>query len=152
MRSERHEGNGLQYITVVPDEYSADSSYPLVVMLHGFGVALSRPIGAPAAELPAAEMAMIRMTHVADLPSPEDLIKRLQSLPVPAPGDGPGPSGGGGGGGVRGMGAGGHAGQSGAGSGPCGAAAVRARRHADGACRSRSRRRASARGSACPLS
>lgn len=58
----------------------------------------------------AAEMAMIRMTHVADLPSPEDLIKRLQSLPVPAPGDGPGPSGGGGGGGVRGMGAGAQAG------------------------------------------
>ena len=37
MRSERHEGNGLQYITVVPDEYTPDSSYPLVVMLHGFG-------------------------------------------------------------------------------------------------------------------
>ncbi len=37
MRAERHEGNGLQYITVVPDGYTPDSSYPLVVMLHGFG-------------------------------------------------------------------------------------------------------------------
>jgi len=37
MRSEIHQGTGLQYITVVPDEYSPDSSYPLVIMLHGFG-------------------------------------------------------------------------------------------------------------------
>ena len=37
MRSEIHEGTGLQYITVVPDDYSHDSSYPLVIMLHGFG-------------------------------------------------------------------------------------------------------------------
>ncbi|MCH8988724.1 MAG: hypothetical protein IIA92_07940 [Chloroflexi bacterium] len=37
MRSEIHEGTALQYITVVPDEYTEDSSYPLVIMLHGFG-------------------------------------------------------------------------------------------------------------------
>jgi len=37
MRSEIHEGTGLQYITVVPDDYNPDSSYPLVIMLHGFG-------------------------------------------------------------------------------------------------------------------
>ncbi len=37
MRSEIHEGTGLQYITVVPDDYTPDSSYPLVIMLHGFG-------------------------------------------------------------------------------------------------------------------
>ena len=37
MRSEIHEGTGLKYITVVPDDYSPDSSYPLVIMLHGFG-------------------------------------------------------------------------------------------------------------------
>ena len=37
MRSEIHEGTGLQYITVVPDHYRADSAYPLVIMLHGFG-------------------------------------------------------------------------------------------------------------------
>ena len=43
----------------------------------------------------AAEMAVIRLTHVADLPSPEELVRKLQnSTPPPAPG----PVGGGGGG------------------------------------------------------
>jgi DNA polymerase III subunit gamma/tau len=42
----------------------------------------------------AAEMAIIRLTHVADLPAPEDLVRRLQSAPPPAPG--PAPRGGGG--------------------------------------------------------
>jgi len=37
----------------------------------------------------AAEMAMIRLTHVADLPSPEELLKKLQSQPTP-PGPPPG--------------------------------------------------------------
>ena len=37
MRTEINEGPGLQYITVVPDDYTPDSSYPLVIMLHGFG-------------------------------------------------------------------------------------------------------------------
>jgi len=31
----------------------------------------------------AAEMAIIRLTHVADLPSPEELVKKLQNTPVP---------------------------------------------------------------------
>ena len=39
----------------------------------------------------AAEMAVIRMTHVAELPTPEDLVRRLQDAPPPA-----GPGGGGG--------------------------------------------------------
>lgn len=43
-----HATRVLVIVTVVP-----------FIMLHGFGVALSRPIGAPAAELPAAEMAMM---------------------------------------------------------------------------------------------
>ena len=44
----------------------------------------------------AAEMAVIRLTHVADLPTPEDLVRRLQSAPPPAPGPGGGaPMGGG---------------------------------------------------------
>ncbi|MBL4916058.1 DNA polymerase III subunit gamma/tau [Szabonella alba] len=52
----------------------------------------------------AAEMAVIRMTHVADLPDPETLIRRLQSeAPPPAPPPNPpagggAPAGGGGGG------------------------------------------------------
>ena len=39
----------------------------------------------------AAEMAIIRLTHVADLPDPETLIKRLQSQASPNPSAGPGP-------------------------------------------------------------
>ncbi|PWK60123.1 DNA polymerase III subunit gamma/tau [Roseicyclus mahoneyensis] len=37
----------------------------------------------------AAEMAVIRLTHVADLPTPGDLVKKLQSPPVPSGGSGP---------------------------------------------------------------
>ena len=37
MKGEIHQGNGLQYLTVVPDDYDTDVSYPLVIMLHGFG-------------------------------------------------------------------------------------------------------------------
>jgi DNA polymerase-3 subunit gamma/tau len=44
----------------------------------------------------AAEMAVIRLTHVADLPDPEKLIRRLQSHPAPGPIPGGAPSGGGG--------------------------------------------------------
>lgn len=40
----------------------------------------------------AAEMAVIRMTHVADLPAPEELIAKLQNAPLPPAG---GPAGGG---------------------------------------------------------
>ena len=45
----------------------------------------------------AAEMAVIRLTHVADLPDPETLVKKLQSQPAPMPGGSPGgaPAGGG---------------------------------------------------------
>ena len=34
----------------------------------------------------AAEMAIIRLTHVADLPSPEELLRKLQDTPPPPPG------------------------------------------------------------------
>ena len=33
----------------------------------------------------AAEMALIRLTHVADLPTPDELIRKLQNTPVPSP-------------------------------------------------------------------
>ncbi len=37
----------------------------------------------------AAEMAVIRLTHVADLPSPEELVRKLQDATPPPPGSGP---------------------------------------------------------------
>jgi DNA polymerase III subunit gamma/tau len=46
----------------------------------------------------AAEMAIIRLTHVAELPSPEDLVRKLADMPVPPPvppSGAPAPSGGG---------------------------------------------------------
>jgi DNA polymerase-3 subunit gamma/tau len=42
----------------------------------------------------AAEMAIIRLTHVADLPSPEELVRKLNGISPPPP---PAPNGGGGG-------------------------------------------------------
>jgi DNA polymerase-3 subunit gamma/tau len=45
----------------------------------------------------AAEMAIIRLTHMADLPSPDDLIRKLQSTPPPAAPPQGAPSGGSGG-------------------------------------------------------
>ena len=37
MKGQVHEGPGLKYLTVTPDDYEEGSSYPLVIMLHGFG-------------------------------------------------------------------------------------------------------------------
>ncbi len=52
--------------------------------------ALDEVAAAPNAMM-AAEMAVIRLTHVAELPSPEDLVRKLQNTPVPTA---PAPSGG----------------------------------------------------------
>jgi DNA polymerase III subunit gamma/tau len=38
----------------------------------------------------AAEMAVIRLTHVADLPTPDELVKKLQDAPLPGLSGGPG--------------------------------------------------------------
>ena len=46
--------------------------------------ALEEVAAAPSAIM-AAEMAIIRLTHVADLPSPEELVRRLADAPPPAP-------------------------------------------------------------------
>ncbi len=43
----------------------------------------------------AAEMAIIRLTHVADLPSPEELVRKLQNATPPPAAPAPAPSGGG---------------------------------------------------------
>ena len=37
MKGEMHDGPGLKYLTVLPDDYDPEASYPLVIMLHGFG-------------------------------------------------------------------------------------------------------------------
>ena len=37
MRGEKHQGKGLKYITVLPDDYNPEVRYPLLIMLHGFG-------------------------------------------------------------------------------------------------------------------
>jgi len=63
--------------------------------------ALEEVAAAPNAMM-ATEMAIIRLTHVAELPSPEELIRKLQNNPPPMPGGGGAqpsvPMGGGGGG------------------------------------------------------
>lgn len=37
MKAEEHQGKHLSYLNVYPDDYDPAVSYPLVVMLHGFG-------------------------------------------------------------------------------------------------------------------
>ncbi len=81
--------------TVSPDERARGQqmaeALPMRVLTRMWQMllkALEEVSAAPNAMM-AAEMAVIRLTHVADLPSPEELIKRLQDAPPP-PGVGPG--------------------------------------------------------------
>ena len=51
MKFEQHQGKDLKYLTVVPDNHASDISYPLIVMLHGFGANMRDLAGlAPAIE------------------------------------------------------------------------------------------------------
>lgn len=84
--------------TVSPDERergkAAAADLPMRAMTRMWQMllkAMEEVAAAPNAMM-AAEMAIIRLTHVADLPSPEELIKKLQNDPNP-----PAPTGGGGG-------------------------------------------------------
>lgn len=84
--------------TISPDERARGQAMaeklPMRVMTRMWQMllkALEEVAAAPNAMM-AAEMAIIRLTHVADLPSPEELVKKLQDTPPP-----PGPPGGGGG-------------------------------------------------------
>nr|WP_268878283.1 DNA polymerase III subunit gamma/tau [Mesobaculum littorinae] len=106
--------------TVGPDErargLSMAEKLPMRVMTRMWQMllkSLEEVAGAPNAMM-AAEMAIIRLTHVADLPTPGDLVRKLQDSPrpeAPAPQGGPGPQGAGSGGGGGGGGSGaGHAG------------------------------------------
>jgi DNA polymerase-3 subunit gamma/tau len=85
--------------TVSPDERergkAAAADLPMRAMTRMWQMllkAMEEVAAAPNAMM-AAEMAIIRLTHVADLPSPEELIKKLQNDPQP-----PAPTGGGSGG------------------------------------------------------
>ncbi|MDA7424062.1 DNA polymerase III subunit gamma/tau [Thalassococcus lentus] len=64
---------------------------PLSRMWQMLLKAIEEVSAAPSAMM-AAEMAVIRLTHVAELPSPEELVRKLKDSQPPA---GPGPSGGG---------------------------------------------------------
>ena len=84
--------------TISPDERARGQAMaeklPMRVMTRMWQMllkALEEVAAAPNAMM-SAEMAIIRLTHVADLPSPEELVKKLQDTPPP-----PGPPGGGGG-------------------------------------------------------
>jgi DNA polymerase-3 subunit gamma/tau len=82
--------------TISPDERergkAAAADLPMRAMTRMWQMllkAMEEVAAAPNAMM-AAEMAIIRLTHVADLPSPEELIKKLQNDPQP-----PAPTGGG---------------------------------------------------------
>ena len=87
--------------TVSPDERARGQAMaealPMRVLTRMWQMllkALEEVSSAPNAMM-AAEMAVIRLTHVADLPSPEELVRRIQEAP-PAPAGGPAtPNGGG---------------------------------------------------------
>ncbi len=82
--------------TVSPDERErgkqAASDLPMRALTRMWQMLLKalEEVGAAPNAMMAAEMAIIRLTHVAELPSPEELVRKLQDMP-PAP-----PTGGGG--------------------------------------------------------
>ncbi len=82
--------------TVSPDErmrgQAMAEALPMRVLTRMWQMllkALDEVASAPNAMM-AAEMAIIRLTHVADLPSPEELVRKLQDTPPPPPGPGGG--------------------------------------------------------------
>jgi len=85
--------------TVSPDERTrgrdmADRlSMPVLARMWQISLKSLEEVAISPNAMMAAEMAVIRMTHVAELPTPGDLVAKLKDTPVP-----PAPSGGGGGG------------------------------------------------------
>jgi len=86
--------------TISPDERARGSAMaaelPMRVLTRMWQMLLKvlEEVSAAPNAMMAAEMAVIRLTHVADLPSPEELVRKLQDMPPPASP----PAGGGGGG------------------------------------------------------
>ncbi|MCL4128114.1 UNVERIFIED_CONTAM: hypothetical protein GTU68_032532 [Idotea baltica] len=90
--------------TVAPDERergkAAATDLPMRALTRMWQMLLKalEEVGNAPNAMMAAEMAIIRLTHVADLPSPEELIRKLQDGPQPTPPNGggaPAPTGGG---------------------------------------------------------
>ncbi|MBL4751629.1 MAG: DNA polymerase III subunit gamma/tau [Amylibacter sp.] len=83
--------------TISPDERTrgkqAAADLPMRALTRMWQMLLKalEEVGAAPNAMMAAEMAIIRLTHVAELPSPEELVRKLQNMP-PTP-----PTGGGGG-------------------------------------------------------
>ena len=78
--------------TVTPDERARGQALAAALPMRSLSrawqmllKALDDVAAAPSAMM-AAEMAVIRLTHVADLPSPDELIRKLRDMPVPPPG------------------------------------------------------------------
>lgn len=82
--------------TVSPDERARGRTMaeklPMRVMTRMWQMLLKalEEVGLAPNAMMAAEMAIIRLTHVADLPSPEELLRKLQDVPPP-PGPAPQP-------------------------------------------------------------
>ncbi|MDO6727555.1 DNA polymerase III subunit gamma/tau [Cognatishimia sp. 1_MG-2023] len=89
--------------TISPDEKARGQAMaenlPMRVMTRMWQMLLKaiEEVSAAPNAMMAAEMAIIRLTHVADLPSPEELVRKLQNTPVPPMPPAGGPGGGGGG-------------------------------------------------------
>ena len=77
--------------TVSPDERSRGlmmaEALPMRVLSRMWQMLLTalEEVGRAPNAMMAAEMAVIRLTHVADLPTPNELIRNLQNTPMPAP-------------------------------------------------------------------
>ena len=77
--------------TVSPDERSRGlvmaERLPMRVLSRLWQMLLTalEEVGRAPNAMMAAEMALIRLTHVADLPTPDELIRKLQNTPVPTP-------------------------------------------------------------------
>ena len=82
--------------TISPDErqrgQSMAEALPMRILTRMWQMLLKtlEEVAAAPNAMMAAEMAVIRLTHVADLPSPEDLLRKLQDTPPP-PASGPAP-------------------------------------------------------------
>ncbi|KGM87922.1 DNA polymerase III, subunit gamma and tau [Roseovarius mucosus DSM 17069] len=82
--------------TIGPDERARGldmaASLPMRVLTRMWQMLLKAldEVGQSPNAMMAAEMAVIRLTHVADLPTPEDLVRRLQDAPPTGPGSGGG--------------------------------------------------------------